>query len=98
MRLHRALAALPADPAVRLVPIECLGVCRRPCTVAFSAPGKWTYVYADVDPAAGAADVLAAAGRFAASADGMVPWRERPASLRQGLIARVPPALAKVSS
>ena len=60
-RLHDALSAeLAADPAVSIVPVECLSVCRRPCTVSFAAPGKWTYVYGDLPPE-GSAPVVAEA-------------------------------------
>ncbi len=33
-----------SDTPIELVPVECLSVCKRPCTVSFAAPGKWTYV------------------------------------------------------
>ena len=35
--------------SIRLEAVECLAVCKRPCTLAFSAPGKWTYVIGDLD-------------------------------------------------
>jgi predicted metal-binding protein len=31
------------------------------------------------------------AQRFAASKDGIIPWKERPLSFRKGVIARIPP-------
>ncbi len=88
--LLAALERAPAAPAVELRAIECLGVCRRGCAVAMSAPGKWTYVFADLS-VADAGEVLAGAGLYAASDNGMVPWRERPQPLRRGLVARIPP-------
>ena len=91
-RLHDALAAeFGADPAVALVPVECLSACRRPCTVSFAAPGKWTYVYADM-PAEGAAPVVAEAARlYAATPDGLIPWKLRADPIKRGVVARVPP-------
>lgn len=73
-----------------VVPVECLSVCKRPVTIGFSAPGKWTYVYGDFGPDA-AGDILAAAAQYAAAPDGLIPWRERPEALKRGVVARLPP-------
>jgi predicted metal-binding protein len=72
--------------------VDCLAVCKRPCTVAFSSTDKWTYLIGDLDPDSHVDEIVAAAKSFAASENGIVPWRERPASFRKGVIARVPPA------
>ena len=80
------------DPRqIALIPVECLSVCRRPCTLALAAPGKWTYVVGDLDRATHADDIVEAATRYAATRDGIVPWRERPQSFRKGVISRTPP-------
>jgi predicted metal-binding protein len=79
------------NSAVALRAVECLSVCKRPCTVALSAPGKWTYVVGDLDVDANVDDVINAAFKFAATSDGLVPWRERPKCFRSGVISRVPP-------
>ena len=76
---------------VTVTPVDCLAVCKRPCTVALAGAGKWTYLIGDLDPDAHAEEIVAAALSFAASGNGIVPWRERPASFRKGVIARVPP-------
>src|SRR5262249_10907861 len=88
-----SVAAAQAGLSERLIPapVECLSVCKRPCPIAIAAPGKWTYVYADLDPAADAAAVVEGIGRYADSADGLVPWRERPERFRKGVVARTPP-------
>ena len=84
------MAAAPeADVALR--PVECLSVCKRPCTIALSGPGKWTYVVGDLELAANADDVIDAARKFAATHDGLIPWRERPKCFRKGVISRTPP-------
>jgi predicted metal-binding protein len=72
-------------------PSPCLAVCKRPCTVAFSGADKWTYLIGDLDPESHVDEIVSAAKSFAASENGIVPWRERPASFRKGVIARVPP-------
>jgi len=76
---------------VEVRPVDCLAVCKRPCTVALSGADKWTYLIGDLDPDSHADEIVAAALSFAASENGIVPWRERPASFRKGVIARVPP-------
>ena len=81
-----------------VTPVDCLAVCKRPCTVAFSGIDKWTYLIGDLDPESHVDEIVAAARSFAASENGIVPWRERPASFRKGVIARVPPAHHKESS
>lgn len=72
-------------------PVECLAVCKRPCTIAFAGENKWTYILGDIDAEAHAAEIAAAAQSFAASENGIIPWKERPASFRKGVVARVPP-------
>jgi predicted metal-binding protein len=90
LRLHDALAAA-AGPEVTVVGVECLSNCKRSCTVALTAEGAWSYVYGDLDPAASVEAILDGAAKYAATPDGLVPWRERPEIFRKGVIARVPP-------
>lgn len=71
--------------------VDCLAVCKRPCTVALCGTGKWTYLIGDIDPDAQVGEVISAALSYATSENGIVPWRERPQSFRKGVIARVPP-------
>lgn len=79
------------EPGVTLRAVECLSVCKRPCTVALSARGKWTYVVGDLSQASHLDDIVVAARRFAQTTDGLVPWRERPVPFRKGVISRTPP-------
>lgn len=85
--------SLPGRSHARLEvhPVECLAVCKRPCTVAFAAEGKWTYIVGDLNEDVHIGDVVSAALSYAASDNGIVPWKERPAAFRKGVIARVPP-------
>jgi predicted metal-binding protein len=80
-----------ADCAVTVTPVECLSVCKRPCTVALAAAGKWTYVVGDLDHQDHVDDVIATAERYGATGDGIIPWRERPQSVRKGVVSRIPP-------
>ena len=86
-----AAAAGQQDCDIAVKPVECLAVCRRPCTVALTAEGKWTYVVGDLGGENQASDIVAAARSYGASETGIVPWRERPLSFRKGVIARLPP-------
>ena len=90
--LQRALARRGGRDPVELLPVECLSVCKRPCTIGFAARGKWTYVYGDFapdDPTAEA--ILDAASLYAAAPDGLIPWKQRPDALKKGVVARFPP-------
>src|SRR6202142_2191128 len=90
--LFEALEArLAAETDIALRSIECLSVCKRPCTLALAAPGKWTYVVGDLERETHLDDIVLAARRYAATRDGITPWRERPLPFRKGVIARTPP-------
>jgi predicted metal-binding protein len=92
-RLHAALLEaqqLTPQDGFRIVAAECLSNCNRGVSVALSGPARWSYVYGDLGTAS-AAEILAGAGAYAATADGLVPWRERPTIFRKGVIARIPP-------
>lgn len=83
--------AEPDDVAVQVV--ECLGNCNRGPSAALQCAGAWQYLFGEIDPATGPADLLAAARLLAASPDGLLPWATRPPALKTGLIARLPPLL-----
>jgi predicted metal-binding protein len=97
--LFAALAdRLAGEMDIALKPIECLSVCKRPCTVALAAPGKWTYVVGDLMREAHVEDIVTAARRYAAAPHGIVPWRERPLSFRKGVVSRTPPLALEETS
>jgi predicted metal-binding protein len=77
--------------AISVETVECLSVCKRPCTVALSGEGRWTYVYGDLDPATGVETLLTFARQYREAPDGIVPWRERAEAIRKGVVARLPP-------
>jgi predicted metal-binding protein len=88
--LHAALLAAGAPDGVRIVEVECLSACNTGCAVSLSMPGAWSYVYGRLG-AENAAEILEGAAKYAATTDGIVPWRERPVIFRKQSIARVPP-------
>ncbi len=82
--------ALQARTRVR--GMACLSGCARACTVAFQAPGKYTYFFGDlVADGATATQVLTCAQLHAFSTDGNLLRKERPERLRSGILARLPP-------
>lgn len=85
-RLHAAGAG-----DVTVTGVECLAVCKRPCTVAVTADGCWTYLVGDLDPEQHTGDIVSAVLAYRRSSNGIVPWSERPLPFRKGVIARVPP-------
>jgi predicted metal-binding protein len=89
-KLHGALTNEAAPPGVDIVPVECLSACTRGATIALSSPGRWSYVYGGLKEA-DAQQILSGAAKYAATADGIVPWRERPEIFRKQSVARIPP-------
>ena len=90
-RLLAALRRAGAPAGVRIEPVECLSACDHGCNIALTGPGRWSYVYRGLDPDRHVADILAGAAAYAATADGIVPWRERPVIFRKQSLARIPP-------
>lgn len=88
--LFRALSAA-APETVTVTPVECLSNCSRGCTIALRGAGRWTYIYGDLNAAEHLAAIREGVARYHASADGIVPWRERPEHFRKNCIARIPP-------
>jgi predicted metal-binding protein len=88
------LAAATADAAagteVEVRPMRCLGNCSRGPTAALRCDRAWTYIFGGLDVSSAAA-LIEGARLLAGAADGLLPWRERPAVLKRGLVARVPP-------
>lgn len=86
------------ESTVAAVAVECLAVCKRPCTVALAGTGKWTCVVGDLSADHGADDVIEAALGYAASETGIIPWRQRPLSFRKGVVSRTPPIGFRIGS
>jgi predicted metal-binding protein len=94
LRPGAVLAAATADAAagteVEVRPMRCLGNCSRGPTAALRCERAWTYVFGGLEVSSAAA-LVEGARLLAGAADGILPWRERPAVLKRGLVARVPP-------
>ena len=77
-------------PEVQVRAVQCLGVCKRPATIAVSAPDGYTFVFGDLEPESGAAAITAFALSYSRGDYGFVPWAARPELLRGRLVARIP--------
>lgn len=89
-RLLAALREAQLGPGIEVRPVQCLSVCKRPCTAAFSGPARYTYIFGDIEPEA-SAELVAGARVYREMEHGFMLWRERPEALRRGIVARVPP-------
>jgi len=88
--LAAATANAAAGTEVEVRPMRCLGNCSRGPTAALRCDGAWTYVFGGLAVSSAAA-LVEGARLLAGAVDGILPWRERPAVLKRGLVARVPP-------
>ena len=88
--LYETIRDAGAPDGVTLIPVECLSACSQGCSVALSAPGRWSYVYGRLSEV-NASDVIKGAAAYAAAPDGIVPWRSRPEIFRKQSLARIPP-------
>ncbi len=71
--------------------VRCMSQCKRPCVVAFSGEGRFTYLFGDLDPQRDAPAVLDAFRLYAERPDGFMERFERPEALQAGILGRVPP-------
>jgi predicted metal-binding protein len=80
-------------PDVVVRTVQCLGVCKRPATVAVSAQEGYTFVFGDLDPQSGPAAIATFVKSYRVADYGFVPWAARPELLRSRLVARIPSIL-----
>lgn len=73
--------------------IACMAGCDRPCTVAYRASGKATYLFGDIDPETDIEDLIAFARQYQDLTDGWCSSTVRPGKLRKTTLARIPSAM-----
>ncbi|WNZ26122.1 DUF1636 domain-containing protein [Leptolyngbya sp. NK1-12] len=71
--------------------VGCLWTCSRPCSVAFSAPDKATYLFTNV-PATAAEALLQFGQLYLTSKEGDIPWKQFPEVLQSTEVAKIPSA------
>jgi predicted metal-binding protein len=91
-------ALLPQLAQLRIRGVECMTGCNRACTVTFQAAGKYLYYFGDLAAdAETAAHIVACARLHVQTPDGTLLRNDRPARLRNGILARIPPPLSPLS-
>ncbi len=91
-RLFDALSLASLPDNVRLKTVECLSACSRGCSmVVQGGDARWSYIYGDMDPDQHVPQIVEGIHAYSTTADGLVPWRERPEIFRKQSIARIPP-------
>lgn len=97
-RLRRAIA-LAGDSVTQSFEVSgvaCMAGCERPCTVAYHATRKATYLFGDIEPDTDIDDLVAFARQYGALQDGWCAATERPGKLATATLARVPAAMLAV--
>lgn len=89
--LVRAVAVSPMRESVRVQPVQCMSLCPRPCAIAFSAPGRWSYLFGDQFAASAIHDVLTCLRSYLDETDGALARNQRPESLQASILGRIPP-------
>lgn len=86
--IARAGDSLPAP--FEVAGVACMAGCDRPCTVAYSGPGKASYLFGDIEPDQDIGDLLQFARQYGYLHDGWCSSVDRPGKLRKSTLARVP--------
>ena len=89
--LESKLAASDLGDRVEVRAAECLSICRRPCGIAVSAEGSWSYLFGDQEPKTSAKDIVKCLSLYIEQSDGFMPRSERPKGLRAAILGRIPP-------
>ncbi len=94
-KLYQELRAMldenPLGQHVDIQPAQCLSLCPRPCGIALSSPGAWSYLFGDQQPGETAKDVLECISTYIGTGDGHMQRDRRPQTLRASVLGRVPP-------
>ena len=80
-----------AGSQLEVRPAECLSLCPRPCGIALSSVGKWTYLFGDQKPRESARSITELVSLYLNSESGLMPREQRPDALRASVLGRVPP-------
>jgi predicted metal-binding protein len=75
--------------------VRCMAGCERPLAVGFSAPGKASYLFGDVDPQRDAEHLVSFARLYRALDDGWCNEGQRPLGLAGKIVARIPAPTGK---
>ena len=101
-KLYQALKAeLPNTELaekIQLKAAECLSVCPRPCGIAISSPGSWSYLFGDQQPELSVKEIIECLALYVGTSKGFMSRSERPKGLRGSILGRIPPIGGKHAS
>ena len=83
-------AAAAEGSGIAVKRVRCLANCTRGLSAAMRRHDSWTYMFGQLNTDDCTA-LVEGALLLACASDGLMPWRGRPAALKSGLIARIPP-------
>ena len=90
--LRQALATAGLDREFAVSGTECMAGCDHPCAVAWTAAGKATYLFGDIDPAEDLDDLVTFAMPYHGLDDGWCRAADRPGKLAKCTLGRIPAA------
>jgi predicted metal-binding protein len=92
--LETQLLDHPVASECQIQAVKCLGACNRPCSIAFAAAGKSTYLFGDLNSSESLAEIsqsiLECASLYVSKPDGTMKWSERPERLKKGVVGIIP--------
>ena len=88
--LRAAIIAAGLSEDVAMSAQSCMNGCARPVSMALQSPGRATYFFAGVNPAADCADVVATLHAYVAAPAGWIEDARPCGRLRTCLVGRVP--------
>lgn len=96
LELFRNICSKQTPLEFRVEPVECLSACKKSCAIAFTAPGKYSYILAHLDTSH-VEDILTLASTYKEKSDGVIKKIDRPESLRDKVQGRIPPLNKDIS-
>ncbi|MGB0900867.1 DUF1636 family protein [Halocynthiibacter sp.] len=85
-----ALNDIGAPDGVDIKGVKCLSACSNGAAIALAQDGKWTYVYGNLNKEEHLQDIIDGAAAYAATDDGIIPWRQRSATFKKHTLSRIP--------
>ena len=90
-QLSKAFDVSSIRDRVDVIPTPCLSICPRPCGIALSMGGSWTYLFGEQQPSETIRDVVECVSLYLGSPEGVMARAQRPESLRRSILGRIPP-------
>ena len=93
--LHAALVGSRLPENVSVEAVSCLSNCghrsSRGCSLVLRGPGRWTFLFRDLDETADLWAIMECARKYKDSPDGVVPSDDCPLKCDSDCVARIPP-------